>query len=176
MFDTLYVRCALPLTEELKKLDVKWNEISYQTKDLTDSLATYEITAEGELIYFNDSWWEEAAFKKDKSKISHHGKIVFYEYIENVDGYDWFIDFHAYFTYGKLDKITLGNIDKQATTLRLARESLWKHERNMEQRKFSSKLKCLLRSIPGYSYFLKKLSKAVNSTGNKIYMFLLRWS
>ena len=33
MFDTIFVKKKLPLTKELKVLDVNWEEVDFQTKD-----------------------------------------------------------------------------------------------------------------------------------------------
>lgn len=176
MFDTIFVRSELPLTEELSKLDVKWNELDYQTKSLENCLSTYEITKDGDLVTYNDAWWEDNSVKRETVKVPCHGKILFYNYIENADGHDWFVDFNAYFTYGKLDKIELENVDKTPVEERLAREKFWEEENSAKKKKFSYKLRFLLRHIPGYRKVIMGLGKFAYWLGNKIYTTAIRWS
>ena len=47
MFDNITVKKKLPLTKELKALNVKWDEEVFQTKDLDNLLDNYEITKSG---------------------------------------------------------------------------------------------------------------------------------
>jgi hypothetical protein len=176
MFDTIFVRSELPLTEELSKLDIKWNEVDYQTKSLENCMSTYEITTDGDLVTFNDAWWDDNSVKRDSVKVPCHGKILFYNYFEDVAGHDWFIDFNAFFSYGKLDKIELENVDKTPVQVRLAQRSLWEHEAEERKKKFSYKLKKCLTNIPGYKFILRKLGKWAHSLGDKIYMISIRWS
>lgn len=176
MFDTIFVRSELPLTEELAKLNVKWNELDYQTKSLENCLSTYEITKDGDLVTYNDAWWEDNSVKREAIKVPCHGKILFYDYIENEAGYDWFIDFNAYFTYGKLDKIELENVDKTPIEERLAREKVWEEKSKEQKKKLSYKLHLLLRRIPAYSFIMKNIGKFAYWLGNKIYMVTIRWS
>lgn len=176
MFDTIFVKATLPLTDELANLDVKWNEIDYQTKSLENCMSTYEITKDGDLVTYNDGWWDDNSLKRDPIKVPCHGKILFYNYLEDVAGHDWFVDFNAYFTYGKLDKIELENVDKTPVQVRLAQRSLWEHEANEKKKKFTYRLHKFLRNIPGYSFILRKAAKGVHWFGNKIYMTLIHWS
>lgn len=176
MFDTIFVRSELPLTEELSKLDVKWNELDYQTKSLENCMSTYEITKDGELVAYNDAWWEDNSVKRETFKVPCHGKILFYNYIQDADGYDWFIDFNAYFTYGKLDKIELENVDKTPVEDRLAKEKLWEEQSKARKKKISYKLHMFLRYIPGYSFVLRKIGNFAYWLGNKVYMISIRWS
>jgi len=176
MFDTIFVKADLPLTEDLKALDVKWNEIDYQTKSLESCMSTYEITRDGNLVTFNDAWWEDNTIKRDAVKVPCHGKINFYHYVEDLNDYDWFIDFVAYFSYGKLDKIELDNVDKTPVKERLANRLIWELERKNREKKLSYRLKKLLVKIPGWSLSLRKIGKAANWFGNKIYMISIRYS
>ena len=43
MFDSIYVKTKLPLNEDLKNLNVKWEELEFQTKDLENCLLRYDI-------------------------------------------------------------------------------------------------------------------------------------
>jgi hypothetical protein len=60
MFDNIIVKKPLPLTEELKSLNIKWEEEVFQTKDLDNLLDLYEITSEGKLKHLiqNREWKE----------------------------------------------------------------------------------------------------------------------
>jgi hypothetical protein len=176
MFDTIYVHAELPLTEELRKLDIKWDEMDFQTKSLENCMSTYEITREGDLVAYNDAWWEDNSLNREKVKVPCHGKILFYNYIEDMDGHDWFIDFNAYFSYGKLDKIELENLDKTPVQVRLARESFWEHEAAERKKKLSYKIRKVLINVPGYSLLLRKMGKWAHWLGDKVYMISIRWS
>lgn len=176
MFDTIFVKADLPLTDELASLDVKWNERDYQTKSLENCMSTYEITKDGDLVTYNDAWWDDNSLKRDPMKVPCHGRILFYDYIEDVAGHDWFVDFIAYFTYGKLDKIELENVDKTPVQVRLARQSLWEHEAMERKKKFSYKLRNVLINIPGYSRAMRTLGRSIQWLGNKLYMITIRWS
>lgn len=89
MFDTLFVKKKLPLTKELKALNVKWEEVDFQTKDLDNLLDTYEITKAGKLRHL----WQRREWKDDDSAflkgyydvveeewrdVPFHGTIEFY--------------------------------------------------------------------------------------------------
>ena len=100
MFDTIYVKKKLPLTKELKALNIKWSEIDFQTKDLENLLDTYEITKSDKLRHL----WQERVWKDDDSAflkgyldvvkeewrdVDFHGTINFYtNYTDNTD-YHW---------------------------------------------------------------------------------------
>lgn len=175
MFDTIFVKTELPLTDELKQLDVRWNEIDYQTKSLESCMSTYEITKDGELSVIQGAWWEEEKVV-EVIKVPCHGKISFYNYIEDKNDYDWFVDFTAYFTYGKLDKIELDNVDKTSVKQRIADQLIWELERKAKEKKLSSRIKRVLRKVPGYSWVVRKLGRAMYNLGNKIYSISMHWS
>jgi hypothetical protein len=89
MFDNITVKLELPLTEELKALDIDWKEEVFQTKDLDNLLDLYEITEEGKLKHLA----QEREWKKDDSsflgghldvvsekweELPYHGVVRFY--------------------------------------------------------------------------------------------------
>lgn len=182
MFDTIFVRAELPLTDELRGLNIKWNEIDYQTKSLENCMSTYEITREGELVVVKGAWWEpdeetsKASEPKEEIKVPCHGKISFYDYIEDEAGHDWFVDFTAYFTYGKLDKIELDNVDKTPVQERLAASIIWEIERKKREKKLSYRISRVLRKVPGYRWLLRNIGKSAHWLGDKIYMISIRYS
>jgi len=132
MFDEIVVKKKLPLTKELKSLNVKWDEIKFQTKDLDNCLCNYEITKNGELLenvvekeytYYTEeerknlrSWSfikDEKIIKEYNKKVEYHGVIRFYELFDLNEEEDIWIEFDAYFVYGKLDKIELAKTERQ---------------------------------------------------------------
>lgn len=89
MFDTIYIKKKLPLTKELKALNVNWNEVDFQTKDLYNCLETYEITKAGRLLNLKqERKWvdDDNAFLKGYLEVvseewvdTHfHGTVNFY--------------------------------------------------------------------------------------------------
>ena len=145
MFDQLTVKKKLPLTKELKALDIVWDEEVFQTKDLDNCMDNYEITKSGKLKHL----WQQREWKDDDSAflkgyfdvakeewrdVDFHGTINFYtshctndtkhwdyfddeeqltfDDIELIPGDDWWLEFEAYFTKGKLDEIKLIKAEK----------------------------------------------------------------
>ena len=176
MFDTVFVKVELPLTDELKSLNLDWKNVDFQTKSLENCLSTYTINEEGRLIAFNDAWWEENTLKRDPEPVDCHGKISLYDYIQNLEGYDWSIDFDAYFSYGKLDKVELTNVDKTSVKVREEREARWEQTRLKESSTLSYRLRRTLRKIPGWSKSLRVVGNAFRRAGEILYMAIVRWS
>lgn len=133
MFSYIFCKAPLPLNEELKSLDIKWDEVEFQTKDLDNCLEKYIITEDGKLIeeitkYEYTYYTEEEKKRKDHRSwdlvkdqkiinqytkdVNFHGIISFYEIFEYSELEDIWIDFEVYFTHGKLDKIKLVNTKK----------------------------------------------------------------
>ena len=174
MFDQLICKKELPLNEELKSLDVKWNEVIFQTKDLDNCLCDYIITKDGELVedvkkYENTYYTEEEikqrakekkwSFIKDSKlveqynkKVNYHGKILFYDILKFSDTEDIWVDFEAYFVYGKVDKIELLKTEKLES--RELRTDQWMEEDRKKRNSFIYKLKTRC----GWFWFWKQLS------------------
>ena len=174
MFDSLRCEKELPLTEELKNLNVKWNKTIFQTKDLNNCLCNYIITKEGELqeeiikyeyTYFTEKEkkqkklrpWDivkdEKIIEKYNKTIDFHGTIVFYEIFNYTEEEDIWVDFKAYFTYNKLDKIELSEIKKYKSR-NIKMEEYWKD--------YEKKKKSLLNKFKIYSgwyYIWGRLSR-----------------
>jgi hypothetical protein len=124
MFDNLYVKKKLPLTSELKKLPIKWGEVCWQTKSLDNYLGYYTITSAGKLMEHKTEgewkplpidqqtkWYtgEYVVSKEWKEEVKDfHGIVNFYTFEDVKDKNEtvW-VEFDAYFIYGKLDKIVL---------------------------------------------------------------------
>ncbi len=100
MFDTIFVKKKLPLTKELKALDLNWKEIDFQTKDLDSLMETYEITKSDKLRHlYQERVWkdDDDAFlkgyfevvKEEWRDVDFHGTINFYtSYSDNIK-YHW---------------------------------------------------------------------------------------
>jgi len=135
MFDTIIVKKELPLPEEVKHLKIDWNTHDFQTKDLENCMLEYVITeddklvehiVEREYVEFTEEekkhkdhrkWnlWKDVIVKEERYEdVNYHGTITFYTFHPFVDEtQDFWIDFKAYFVYGKLDKIELLEFNKQ---------------------------------------------------------------
>lgn len=181
MYDNIICKKELPLTEELKSFPVKWDEIIFQTKDLENCLIDYFISEDGELfeevvereyIYYTEEEKKSKDFKswnlfkdvieknKYNKKIDYHGKILFYT-TENIsDTEDVWVDFEAYFIYGKLDQIKLTKVEKYKSR-KISNDKFWE-EYNRELNSFKFKLKKNL----GWFWFWKKVSHAANKIAN----------
>jgi len=126
MFDSIKVKAKLPLPTEVEHLDIKWDEVEFQTKAFDNCLIQYIIEENGDL-YEEEvvreyipwtkeerkvknitpwSLWKDVIEKsRTLKKIDYHGIVPFYCY-EDLDAQTNFsLDFKAYYTYGKLDKI-----------------------------------------------------------------------
>ena len=171
-----YIKCKkeLPLTEELKGLSVKWNELQYQTKDLDNCLETYIISEDGELLeevieyeytYYTEEEkkqkdhkpWnivkDQKVVKQETKKVDFHGKIVFYETLDLNDEESIWVDFDAYFVYGKLDKLELAKVEKYENH-KIKMDEYWKTYES-KQNSFSYKLK----KYSGWFWLWKKIEK-----------------
>jgi len=196
MFDTIFIKKKLPLTKELKALNIKWEKEPFQTKDLENLLDTYEITRSGELRHL----WQERVWKDDDSaflkgymdvvkeewrKVDFHGTINFYtdhtdnnnyhwdylndnpeqmtwDDIEIIQGYDWWIEFEAYFTHGFLDNIKLIKVTKSPISERIKYNKLWSEKRARENKKLSRRAVCFLRQFTWYRKTISFTLKFVN--------------
>jgi hypothetical protein len=175
-----YIKCKkeLPLTDELKSLSVNWNELQYQTKDLDNCLETYIISEEGELLeevieydytYYTEKEkkqkdhkpWnivkDQKIVKQETKKVDFHGKITFYETIDLNDQESIWVDFDAYFVYGKLDKLELAKVEKYENR-KIKMDEYWKTYES-KQNKLSYKLK----KYSGWFWFWKKIEKCCYS-------------
>jgi hypothetical protein len=192
MFDNIKVKAPLPLTEELKKLNIDWSNTTFQTKDLDNCLSDYFITESGELkeevteyeyTYYTEEEKKDKSFRPwnfiKESKIKNqyqkqldfHGKITFYELFEVSEEEDVWVDFEAFFIYGKLDKINLIKIEKQKG--RKVKLKEWAEE----DKKKTNSLTFKLKKYSGYFMSLRKLARLASSASNffaKLQSFFIR--
>lgn len=188
MFDNIFVKKKLPLTKELKALNVNWEDIDFQTKDLENLLDTYEITKSGKLKHL----WQRREWKEDKESIlggyyevveeewrdvDYHGTINFYathctndtkhwDYFDDVDqltfddielihGDDWWFEFEAIFTKGKLDKIQLIRADKTPVSERIYNNKVWAMKRAEKDKKLGRRVVNFLRKFSWYRILIR---------------------
>jgi hypothetical protein len=176
MFDNIKCKKELPLNEELKSLQLDWKEVEFQTKDLENCLCEYFLTEDGKLlerieekeyIPYSESekkdkgtrpWdlWKDVIVKNVREEeINHHGAINFYTTLDYTEKEDIWVEFKAYFIYGKLDKIELFEYKKYQS--RVISNEKWKEKMSLEEAKFWNRTKKVLRFV-GWKWFWKKTS------------------
>jgi len=184
MFDTLLCKYPLPLNELLQELKIEWSATGFQTKDLDCSMAMYEITEDGKLYeevvereyvcYTEEElaaitpkpWnpYKEVLVKNRYMKpISHHGVINFYDSLNYTATQNVWVEFSAYFIYGKLDKIALYNVelnDSYEVSNRIFQEKLEAKEKLLWER-----IKRALTHV-GWRWFWRKAATACYVTQN----------
>ena len=209
MFDTIFIKKKLPLTKELKDLNIKWEEEPFQTKDLESLMETYEITKSGKLRHL----WQERVWKDDDNAFlkgymdvvkeewrdidNFHGTINFYtSYCDNdnynwdfvnddpeqmtwsdielIHGHDWWIEFEAYFTKGKLDNIKVIKVSKDPISERIKNNKLWAEKRAIENKKLSRRIVAFLRKYKWYRIITNQTLKVVNTLHSKLTYVLYR--
>ncbi len=190
MFDQLKCEKELPLNDELKTLNVKWNKVTFQTKDLDNCLSDYRITQDGQLVeevvekeytYYTEeerktlkgwSFIKDQKIIKEYSKdVNYHGTIRFYDLFDLNEKEDIWVEFDAHFVYGKLDKIELAKTEKQEC--RKIRYNQWEEEYQKKINSFKYKLK----KRSGYFWLLNKLSRICYKTSNffsRLHTFFIR--
>ena len=195
MFDSLYVKKDFPLNEELKTLPIKWEEIEFQTKDLENCLLHYTISEDGRLLEHITEreyvhYTEEEKKQKGRNRwdfykdvkitneydkeIPHHGIINFYTSVEITDTEDAWVEFKAFFVYGKLDKIELLQYEKQPSRSIYNKE--WEEKRKVEAKKLWNRTKKALYCI-GWRWFWNKMSRycyKLSSLFSKIQTLIIR--
>lgn len=133
MFDYISVADKLPTNSEIDAAGLDLYKEPFQTKDLDNILATYYI--QGGMLYvekYRHSEWvqDDSAFaggyieSQDpyQEKLhDFHGKINFYHFIDKDDKDHW-VEYDAYFTHGKVEKIELVKYKAEPNTER--KESL----------------------------------------------------
>lgn len=207
MFDNIFVKKKLPLTKELKELNINWEEIDFQTKDLENALDTYEITKSGKLKHL----WQKREWKDDDSsflkgyfevvdekweEVDFHGTISFYtshctnnkrswnylddedqltfDDIELIEGDDWWIEFEAIYTRGKLDDIRLIKAEKTPVRERVYNNKVWAMKRAEENKKFGRRVVNFLRKFSWYRVSIRYTIRFVNWLHSKLTYALYR--
>lgn len=207
MFDTLYIKKKLPLTKELKALNINWEEKDFQTKDLENLLDVFEITKTGKLRHL----WQERKWKDDDDSflkgyfevvkeewrdVPFHGTINFYtshctndtkhwdhldddnqlsfDEIELICGDDWWIEFDAIFTKGKLEDIRLLKAEKTPVRERIYNNKVWAMKRAEENKKLGRRVVSFLRKFKPYRELVRFIIATTNKTHSKLTHILYR--
>lgn len=207
MFDNIIVKKKLPLTKELKALDVKWDKEVFQTKDLDNCLDNYEITKSGKLKHlWQQREWKEAddglfgghlnVVNEEWRDVDFHGTISFYtnhctndtkhwellddedqltfEDIELIAGDDWWFEFEAIYTKGKLDEIRLIKAEKTPVKERIYNNKTWAMKRAEENKKPSRRVVSFLRKFSWYRISVRYILRFVNWLHSKLTYALYR--
>jgi hypothetical protein len=183
MFDNFTVKVDLPLPEELKVLNLDWKSKIFQTKSLDNCLLDFFVAENGELFehvvekdYIPYSEEEKKALKtkpwdiwKDvvekhqfDKKINLHGKVNFYTYENYDDMQDFWLEFEAYFSYGKLDKIELVSFYKEES-LKI-RNGKIQEQYEKQQKLLVNRLKKYANYI-GWRFVWRKIARLLLSMG-----------
>lgn len=197
MFDDIIVKKALPLPKELKKLPIKWSEHKFQTKDLDNCLFEYFIDKKGNLYQIEieneyieyteeekknkdyrawDIYKEVKEVSRRNKLIDFHGILRFYDYLNIDEQNDCWLEFEAFFVYGKLDKINLKEYRVEPSqSIKIAE---LKKEAENKEKTFKGKLAAVLKKlkINKILYFIAKvcyrLSHFFSGLQWKIYKFV----
>lgn len=194
LYDEIKVKRPLPIPEDIKHLNIDWSDYVFQTKDLENCLLEYFISEDGNLYehvvereyipYTEEerkkakAWsiWKDVIEKgsHDKKIEDYHGCITFYGYEKFDEEHDFWLDFKAYFIYGKLDKIEL--VEFKKSEKRSISFEKWKQEYQKEQKQPWNVFKKYVRYI-GWNYFWKSVEGIFNNISkycDKIRMFINR--
>ena len=177
MFDDIKCKRELPLNDELKSLPIKWEDVGFQTKDLENCLLHYTISEDGKLLEHIEEreyvhYTEEEKKQKGRNRwdfykdvkitneydkeIHHHGIINFYTNVDYTDEEEYWVEFNAFFIYGKLDRIELFKCEKQKSRAVYHKE--WDEKRKIEDKMIWNRIKKVLHYI-GWRWFWNKMSR-----------------
>jgi len=195
MFDDISIEAELPLPEELKQINFNWKEHSFQTKDLENCMLKYVLKEDGGLFehIFDREYipWTEEEKKSKKLKtwdlwkeviekgeryeeVKHHGTIIFYTYDHYNDKQDFWLEYKAFFVYGKLDKIELLNFYIEQS-LKLRNEEIQKEREKELKTPWNAFKRCAC--YFGWRWFWRKVSHAcynLSRTLGSVQMFIIR--
>jgi hypothetical protein len=196
MFDSVYIKRDLPLSEELKQVSVDWKNIEFQTKDLENCLLEYTITEDGTLLekvvereyipYTEEErkkikpkpWniWKEVIHKSEELKeVNHHGIVDLYCSVDYTEDDAYWVEFRSHFIYGKLDKIELLRSTKQESSKANAKK--WKKAIELEEKKLWNRTKKFLNYF-GWNKFWRKISNVCYKLSRgfaAIQIFIIRY-
>jgi hypothetical protein len=194
MYDEIIVKQNLPIPEVIFALK-DWKNYRFQTKDLDNCLSEYWISEEGELfehiiereyIPYTDEerknknhkfWdiWKDVIEKESRDeKVDYHGTLTFYTYDEIDDDTNFWIEFKAYFIYGKLDKIE--SVEFKLDKDRKAHNKKWEEEYKRRSKHPWNRFKHYA-SYLGWRWFWRKISNLLYKFSNfitKIQIFINR--
>jgi len=155
MFDTLKVNYPLPLNKKEQAIfsNIDWSKQAFQTKDLECTLSTYTLNKNGNLCWTKvDGIWTRTMSKEEEKKarkknpfvwphkfveksrktVKHNytGNIDFYESVEDNEGNEWWVEFTASLSKGKIT----GKIKKKEVRLSRSKKEIEKQELEWQNR------------------------------------------
>ena len=191
MFDSIKVKAKLPLNDELKSYNLKWEEIEFQTKDLDNCLCEYildengflfEEVIEREYIPYTKEEREDKTIKpwniykdvkelsRTTKKLDYHGVLNFYCVEDISEKERLFVDFEAFFIYGKMDKLLLKTFEKNE----IKPYTDWIEKQKLEDKKLINKIKKLIR----WKFFWIKVANLfsyISGFFSKIQMLIFKY-
>jgi hypothetical protein len=145
MFDNVTCEYPLPMPEDLGELTQEQiQNTNYQTKNLANGLDRYKIDKDGFLWREKVDGYHEEGDPKAKSMMDRLGRFVetsrtwrkepitctvdFYEFFTEQDSNDYWVEYQASFTDGKLNQISLIEFEKEDNAERKARAEKWEKQ------------------------------------------------
>ena len=104
-----YSRKKFPLPKDVGEAKgIDFQSLSYQTKDLGQSMGAFEVRKDGYLYKIETSWLDSYTVNDEPIRYDLTGYVEFYESIQN-DEYenDYWIEYKAHFVKGKVKGIEL---------------------------------------------------------------------
>jgi hypothetical protein len=186
MYDEIQVKHKLPIPKELEHLSINWKNYKFQTKDLDNCLSEYiiknnslyEKIIERTYIHFTEEemkqrkkqkqflpLWKDV-IEKSSSLVKNknfHGCITFYTYDELNEQESFWVEFKAYFCYGKLDKIEFAEFKKDKSNKDSCKKLLEEHEKRKKHPWYIFKKYA---SYVGWSFVWRYIAKMLYSFSN----------
>ena len=135
MFDYVICEYEIPLPKDCKELsNVKWNEYTFQSKDMNCLMDDYRISKKGKLLVRESrpDFYDKPPKDLPEVESSYHGELNFYAY-EQRNKYDYSVSFNAKFSYGKLDAIELTEFEKHSNENRKSYQAEFKKQAELHQ-------------------------------------------
>lgn len=185
MFDTIRVEYPLPLPKDMGGLTgVRWEEITFQTKDLQNALQDYFIDSKGQLWlervdrkYDFSKGYGPSEIKVDEVKLEpercgYYGVLEFYT-TEYRDKNDYLIEFSAKVDDGKIVDLELDNYevcdnaDRKETNQRLE-EQMTIHKNRCEKTWYKVYSKTWVPAVRVVTRSIEKTGKTLVTASHKL--------
>ena len=178
MFDKVICKYTLPLPEDVGELEGRdWTEVEFQTKDLDNTLSTYEITEEGVVIHQQDLYGSNPEEPLDKSEgplcwLCTDSGLTFYDYYQNNDNdNDYVIEFKATFKDSRIVEIELANFEVNCNKARKEKTALseaWYAAYKIRQKKWWYRL-----YVPLWVWPVRKTFNIIRAIGTRLCLSLI---
>jgi len=86
-----------------------------------------------------------------------------WEEIDKIEGNDWWIEFEAYFTKGKLEEIKLVKATKDPIKDRIKNNKEWAEKRAIEAKKITRRIISFMRKFSWYRTTIRSIIKGINN-------------